>query len=103
MTQIREVIGAALSVLCSNIQCFASFANSHIDNGSSSMADSQVDGSWVWKLTHRSSEISENIQNSNRFTELHDSADVTNEYSFLNNELQRDINTMETVIFVLNY
>jgi len=101
--QIREVIGGILSVLCSNIRCFESFAYGHVNNGSSSMADFHGRESWHWKLTHRLTEISENIQNSNHFTELHDSSDVTNENSFVNDELQRDVNIMETMLhFVIS-
>ncbi|XP_077217554.1 proteasome activating protein 200 isoform X2 [Tasmannia lanceolata] len=96
--QVREAIGVALSVLCSNIRLFASFTPAHSHERMESYAcDLLKMGSWDRHLTERASELAVNIQCVNLSDSLESPEGLNRENCFSNDESQEDVRWMETM------
>ncbi|GMH05877.1 hypothetical protein Nepgr_007717 [Nepenthes gracilis] len=96
--QVREAVGVTLCVVCSNIQLFASFPQSHPDKvGRSDVDDNEEWGDWSRILSEKADERATNIQNTILQSESLDAqADVAPENE-LKNDLQEDVKWMETL------
>ncbi|KAF8409809.1 hypothetical protein HHK36_005888 [Tetracentron sinense] len=94
---VREAIGVALSVLCSNIRLYASFAHDHLDGGKTNVDDPLKVGSWDRLLTERASELVMNIQNASQSDNLEGPVDISRENGFSNGESKDDVKWMETM------
>lgn len=95
--QVREAIGCTLSVLCSNLRLFASFAHEHPENG---MVESQRE-LWAGLLTERVSEVMINIQSANQLDIIEGRPDSIQENGHVNTEAQADVKRMETMFHFL--
>lgn len=99
MPQVREAIGVTLSVLCSNIRLYSSFAHNNSHEGLDSDVDSKVKGeSWVQVLTEQASELVINIQKTGQSDNLEAPTDMVHENGLSNGNSQDDIKWMETVL-----
>ncbi|KAK9152276.1 hypothetical protein Syun_010585 [Stephania yunnanensis] len=94
--QVREAIGVALSVLCSNIRLRESFILSICDKGETKADDFTGWQNWGQDLTQRASELAVNIQNTlqSDHSEFQGNKTYISEHS--NNESQ-DVKWMETM------
>ncbi|XP_042519744.1 proteasome activator subunit 4 isoform X2 [Macadamia integrifolia] len=96
--QVREAIGVALSVLCSNIRLRESFTPLHTQEEAQNNVDnSSRRESWHKLLTERASEVAVNIQNASQFDNLENSAEITSENGISNDDSWEDIKWMETM------
>ena len=96
--QVREAIGVALSVLCSNIRLCESFDHDGSHESASKGLGNQFDGrSWVLFLKERASEVVINIQNTTQSDNLETPENNTPENGHLNGDSQADVKWMETV------
>ncbi|PON47216.1 Coatomer beta subunit [Parasponia andersonii] len=94
--QVREAIGVTLSLLCSNIQLYASVCH-HSHEGENMDLDGQLkQRSWIQILKERASEVVVNIQHSNHSDGL-DTKRNTSQNGNLNGDSQDDVKWMETL------
>lgn len=101
MGQVREAIGVTLSVLCSNIQLYASVCHDCSHEGDNVDLNSQLQQrSWIKFLKERASEVVVNIQHSNQSDSLETKRN-TSQNGQLNGDSQDDIKWMETVLTFL--
>lgn len=94
--QVREAIGVALSVLCSNIQLYASVHHDHSDEGGNMDLENLLkQRSWIKFLKERALEAVINIQRTNQS----DSSEIksANQNGHLNGDSQDDAKWMETL------
>ncbi|XP_030510488.2 proteasome activator subunit 4 [Cannabis sativa] len=96
--QVREAIGVTLSVLCSNIQLYASVCHNHSQDGDENTdLDSQLQQrSWIQFLKRRASEVVVNIQQSNQ-SDNSETKKNTIQNGHLNGDSQDDVKWMETL------
>lgn len=99
--QVREAIGATLSILCSNLRLYTTYISKDPKRGEDSVMikSSQTEG-WAKLLIERGSESAINIQNSSQLESMETSSDL-HENGFTNNEEKTDIRRMEMVVFFL--
>ncbi|KAL6203633.1 hypothetical protein ACLB2K_027333 [Fragaria x ananassa] len=96
--QVREAIGVALSVLCSNIRLYESFDHDGSHESANQGLGNQFDGrSWVLFLKERASEVVMNIQNTTQSDNLETPENNTPENGHLNGDSQADVKWMETL------
>ncbi|RVX14579.1 Proteasome activator subunit 4 [Vitis vinifera] len=96
--QVREAIGVTLSVLCSNIRLYRSFAHNYSHEGLDSDVVNQVKGeSWVQFLTEQALELVMNIQKTSQSDNLEIPTDSIPENGLSNGNSQDDIKWMETL------
>ncbi|KAK9268815.1 hypothetical protein L1049_000579 [Liquidambar formosana] len=96
--QVRETIGVTLSVLCSNIRLYTSFAPNHSHGGGNNDVVNQLkEGSWVQFLTDRAPEAVMNIQNASQSDNMETPTYLSSENGFSNGDSQDDIKWMETL------
>lgn len=99
--QVREAIGVTLSVLCSNIQLYASVSHDHLHEGEGIDLDSQLkQRSWIQFLKERASEAVINIQHSSQSDSLETKRN-TSQNGHLSGDSQDDVKWMETVLTFL--
>lgn len=102
MPQVREAIGVTLSVLCSNIRLYRSFAHNYSHEGLDSDVVNQVKGeSWVQFLTEQALELVMNIQKTSQSDNLEIPTDSIPENGLSNGNSQDDIKWMETVLTIM--
>ncbi|XP_043688244.1 proteasome activator subunit 4 [Telopea speciosissima] len=102
--QVREAIGVALSVLCSNIRLCESFTplQTH-EEAKNNVDNSPKRESWHKLLTEKASEVAVNIQNASQFDNLENSIEITYENGISNDDSWEDIKWMETMFhFVIS-
>ena len=100
MEQVREAIGVTLSVLCSNIQLYASASHDHSNEGGNIDIKSRLEQrSWIQFLKGRSSEVLINIQRTNQSDSLETKRN-TSQNGHLNGDSQDDVKWMETVLLL---
>lgn len=95
--QVRETIGVALSVLCSNIRLYALSDNHRSHEGGNNDVNNQLMESWIELLTERASQVLMNIQNASHSVTLETSRDISAPDVQLNGHSQDDVKWMETV------
>lgn len=96
--QVREAIGVTLSVLCSNIRLYRSFAHNYSHEGLDSDVVNQVKGeSWVQFLTEQALDLVMNIQKTSQSDNLEIPTDSIPENGLSNGNSQDDIKWMETL------
>ncbi|XP_058114656.1 proteasome activator subunit 4 isoform X2 [Magnolia sinica] len=102
--QVREAIGIALSVLCSNKRLFASFTLTQVQEGpESSVNDPFGRGNWDQHLMERASKLAVNIQNASQSDNVESPMDITRENGPSNDESREDVKWMETMFhFVIS-
>lgn len=99
MGQIREAIGVTLSVLCSNIQLYASVCRDYSDEGGNTDLESLLkQRSWIKLLKERASEVVINIQCTNQ-SDSSETKRITSQNGHLNGDSHDDAKWMETVLF----
>lgn len=94
--QVREAIGVALSVLCSNIRLYRSFC---MDLSSDGENNNMYGKCWVDYLSKRASELVVRIQSSARSSPMEDSIE-SHPNGHTTGDLKDDIKWMETVQFI---
>ncbi|XP_072991036.1 proteasome activator subunit 4 [Typha latifolia] len=98
--QVREAIGVALAVLCSNLRLFASSGFKVLPEGAvryTNMVETPQKEDWAKLLTERTSELSINIQNANHYDKMESVEGSTHENGFRNTEAEADVKRMETM------
>ncbi|XP_040985740.1 proteasome activator subunit 4-like isoform X1 [Juglans microcarpa x Juglans regia] len=96
--QVREAIGVTLSVLCSNIQLYASLECDHsLERENTDVNYRLKEGSWVRFLIDRASELVVNIQNTSQSDNLETPADERHQNRRLNGDSKDDVKWMETI------
>ncbi|KAL8033297.1 hypothetical protein ABFX02_13G151400 [Erythranthe guttata] len=95
--QVREAIGVALSVLCSNLRLCASFGNDHSDESGASNADITPARSWDRYLVKRASELVTKIQNVSASEALEIPKEKLSENGMSSDHSKDDIKWMETL------
>ena len=100
--QVREAVGVALSILCSNVRLLASSTQRHSQGVVGNMNESFRTRSWDQYLVQHASELAMNIQTINQSDNLRSPAEHTNENGFSNDEIQDDVKWMETVLYSYN-
>ena len=104
MPQVREAIGVTLSVVCSNIRLYASFAHNYSLEELDSDANCKVKGeSWVQFLTEQASELVLNIQKTGQSDNLETPTDTLPENGLSNGNSHDDIKWMETVQTIMRF
>ncbi|PPR91638.1 hypothetical protein GOBAR_AA29036 [Gossypium barbadense] len=94
---VREAIGVALSVLCSNIRLYVSSSQDHSNERGKTEINNQLkQENWVQLLTERASEVVVNIQNSSLSDVLDNSTDINIRNAHQNGGSQDDVKWMET-------
>lgn len=96
MHQVRESIGVALSVLCSNLRLHANFADSNLHEEGNLKA-----GSWDRFLVERASELVANIQHASQSDNMEMAEGTSSEKGFLSGDSLDDVKWMETVPFFI--
>ncbi|XP_024018767.1 proteasome activator subunit 4 [Morus notabilis] len=95
--QVREAIGVALSVLCANIQLYASVCRDYSDEGGNTDLESLLkQRSWIKLLKERASEVVINIQRTNQ-SDSSETKRITSQNGHLNGDSQDDAKWMETL------
>lgn len=100
--QVREAVGVALSILCSNVRLLASSTQRHSQGVVGNMNESFRTRSWDQYLVQHASELAMNIQTINQSDNLGSPAEHTHENGFSNDEIQDDVKWMETVLYSYN-
>lgn len=96
--QVREAIGVALSVLCSNIRLYVSSSQDHSNERGKGEINNQLkQENWVQLLTERASEVVVNIQNSTLSDVLDNSTDINIRNAHQNGDSQDNVKWMETL------
>lgn len=95
--QVRQTLGVALSVLCSNIRLYHSSHHDNLDERHSDTDNLFKDASWVQFLTERAAEAVVNIQNATQSDKVVNPADADLENGHMDGDSQDDIKWMETV------
>ncbi|KAL8135505.1 hypothetical protein AgCh_010229 [Apium graveolens] len=90
--QVRESIGVALSVLCSNLRLHANFADSNLHEEGKLKA-----GSWDRFLVERASELVANIQHASQSDNMEIAEGASSEKGFSTGDSLDDVKWMETV------
>lgn len=99
MEQVREAIGVTLSVLCSNIQLYASLDSDHSrEGGNSDVNYHRKEGSWVQFLIERASELVVTIQNTSQSDNSEILTDARHQSRYLSGDSKDDVKWMETVL-----
>ncbi|KAM7252530.1 hypothetical protein ACFE04_024413 [Oxalis oulophora] len=91
--QVREAIGVALSVVCSNIRLYTSYHEGEGDNYKELKEEK-----WVQVLTERATEMVTVIQNTTFSDNLETTADISAQNGYSHNDSQ-DIKWMETLFY----
>ncbi|KAK1310134.1 hypothetical protein QJS10_CPA08g01897 [Acorus calamus] len=100
--QVREAIGVALCVLCSNMRLYASFSRMHsLDQGFNKMSDSLEREPWAVLLTDQVSELAIQIQRASQTENNESMGDFTFINGFTNSESTANVRRMETLFHVL--
>lgn len=95
--QVREAIGVALAILCSNLRLWAHRGDDKPD-GETTMLEH-----WVRCLVDRAHEIAMDIQKFNHFEDMPNAVDSVTEGSSGNTEILKDVKRMETILhFVIS-
>ncbi|KAB1215010.1 Proteasome activator subunit 4 [Morella rubra] len=96
--QVREAIGVTLSVLCSNIQLYASLDSDHSrEGGNSDVNYHRKEGSWVQFLIERASELVVTIQNTSQSDNSEILTDARHQSRYLSGDSKDDVKWMETL------
>ncbi|PKA50502.1 hypothetical protein AXF42_Ash013716 [Apostasia shenzhenica] len=94
--QVREAIGVALSVLCSNLRLFMMYSSKHPQRVGDNVLMKLRAEEWVKVLMERASESAINIQSSSQLDGFETSSDF-HENGFANTEAKTDIRRLETM------
>ncbi|KAG9159869.1 hypothetical protein Leryth_007864 [Lithospermum erythrorhizon] len=96
--QVRESIGVAMSVLCSNIRLHSSFTSSSDEKGVTNDEDNVLRrGTWDTYLAQHASELATNIQESYHSENVEMSVGKSSENGLSSEQPQDDIKWMETL------
>lgn len=101
--QVRESIGVALSVVCSNKRLFATSGHSCLQEveGDIDMVELPKKENWVELLTERASDLARNIQSANQSDMIDSMVDLIHENGYTNSNAKTDVKTMETVLHLI--
>ncbi|XP_038972814.1 proteasome activator subunit 4 isoform X1 [Phoenix dactylifera] len=97
--QVRESIGVALSVVCSNKRLFATSKQTCLQEveGDIDMVESPQKENWAELLMERASELARNIQSANQSDRIDSMVDLIHENGYTNSKAKADVKTMETM------
>lgn len=100
--QVREALGVALSVLCSNIRLYHSSHRDNVGDERTNNADSLMkDESWVHCLTERAAEAVVNIHIASQSDKAVNTIDTNSQNGHLDGDSQDDMKWMETLLYFI--
>ncbi|XP_054818668.1 proteasome activator subunit 4 [Prosopis cineraria] len=101
-SQVRQVLGITLTILCSNIRLYhSSHRDSAYDERQSNPDNLLKDARWVQFLPERAAEAVVNIQDTTQSDKGVNSTDINLENGLLDGDSQDDIKWMETLFYFI--